>query len=157
MTSNLGFINLSRYNFYDNRPILQVEQTVAQSIPNTTTTNVTLTTVIVDNYAGYATGTSLYTVKVAGWYRVAGCTQYVSNATGSRYSRAIINSISSPFVICNTDPPTGVCSCPMGGILLLQVGDVINMATQQISGAALSTQVGSGFNSFFALEWLRCP
>jgi hypothetical protein len=43
----------------------------------------------------------------------------------------------------------------VSGLIKLALNDTVTMRGQQTSGGALTTQVGGGYNSWLALEWMR--
>lgn len=136
-------------------PLLKVQQTASQSLTSGTDTLITMTTVNVDNYSGYSTGTSTYTCQLAGWYWVTAAVVYAANTTGIRNAEVWKNGASVAQLYMSTVASTSATVASVSGLLSLASGDTVTMRGQQTSGGALSTQVGSGYNSWLSLEWMR--
>lgn len=136
-------------------PIAKVRQTTNQTLTTGIDTVITMTTVEFDNYSAYNTGTSTYTVPMAGWYQISVAVAFSTNTTGRRASEVYKNGSSLQQFYCVTTASTGVTVALSTNIALLAFGDLIVPRGAQDSGGNLTTQVGSGYNSWMAVEWLR--
>lgn len=164
MSSLLALSTAAQMAFISNPPLLVVSQTVAQSVPNSTFTTITMTNVIVDNYSGYNTGTSQYTFPVSGWYRVSLAVQWSANATPARFGgTANGGSINMNNTTTANDMPTAsgvTSSVSISSVIAVNQGStVIDLLGDQNSGAALNTQVGTsnltGYNSYLSVRWIN--
>ena len=160
MSGTIETMNQWRYNLFDNRPMMLAEQTVAQSVPNNTFTKITFTTLLYDNFGGYSTGLSTYTVQLAGIYRVSGQIQWTANATPARFIRVLHNGTSTGLLSvsdnCSADITT---SSALTTLVSCSIGDTLVIQGDQNSGVALNTQAGAAgginYNSWFTAVWLR--
>jgi hypothetical protein len=152
ITSALWLANV--YNlgtFLLNPPDFVGTQTVAQSLPNTTWTGLTLDTQQLDSYGGHSlvSNTSRYVAQVPGWYTCAGVAGIANNPTGPRGARLHVNG--SP--VQGTAKFQGAVSGVDLGIptptrdIHLNVGDYVEVAAYQNSGAALNTAVFTDISS----------
>ena len=157
MTTEEKF-DASRRGIWRNPPLLNVSQTVSQTLSNATLTPVTFTNVIIDNYGGYSTGSSSYTVQVAGWYWITIQVQFASSATGVRVARAVLNGSGSAMLVHAVPANASQVLTPIvSGPIQCAVSDVVTVQGYQNSGGNLGTQVTGGYNSSWSMEWLRLP
>lgn len=126
-------------------PIAILRSTTGQSIPNNVLpmTTVTFDAEDVDTYNGHSTvtNTTRYTAQVAGWYHVLGHADFQANATGRRAAQLFVNGTGvrqneSPVCTAASSPTT----CIVEASLYLNVGDYVELALFQTSGAALGLQ-----------------
>jgi hypothetical protein len=67
------------------KPLTRLEQTAAQTLTTATTAPVTWDAKIVDRDSGWSSGSdSRYTAQTPGYYLLAACVSFASNATGAR-------------------------------------------------------------------------
>lgn len=118
-------------------------QATAQSIPNTTWTGLNIDTTVVDNYSGHSNtvNPSRYTAQEPGTYTCCGVYAPVGNATGFRAVRLQKNG--SPVLGASVYQPNG-STFEMGIVtptvdIPMAVGDYVEVAGWQSSGAALNT------------------
>lgn len=143
-------------DFHTRRPYYQSLQSagLGQSITTSTWTGVTLDSVWADTAGGHsAANQSRYICQVAGWYLAAGSVAYTSSATalsntyiagirvnGSNASTNLFEGAKQPGANSHTIMPL-VCE-----LIRLNVGDYVELATFQNSGAAAtltSTNAGT--------------
>ena len=138
-------------NFWANPPSFRAEQHTAQSIVSGTTTVITCETVIHDSDSGLSAVTPFsYVVPYAGIWDFYGAVQFAANATGWRAPSIQQNAatINAALMLYAAPPATGNSGQPTFALgVPCNVGDVIGMAFDQLSGSTLST-IASG--SFFA-------
>lgn len=134
-------------------------QGVAQSIPASTWTALSLDTEAVDSYNGHSTSsnTSRWTCPagMGGWYTACGIYVAAQNATGNRGARLQVNGNpiagAAAFVLAaGATNATGI-STPTRDVRLTP-GDYIEVAGWQGSGGALNTAV---FGDITTALWLR--
>lgn len=133
--------------------------TTTQSIPNgTTSVAVALDSEVYDSDGGHSTvsNTSRYTVQVAGVYAVFGTLCYGTNSTGARSLSIWVN---GNFINGDTiqgTPPSGASWTGNIAVLTgsLAVGDYIELATWQTSGAAFGTNVNTQFGPMLSCYWI---
>jgi hypothetical protein len=130
----------------------RAEQHAAQTISNSTMTQVTCDTTIHDSDGGLSTTSPFsYVIPVAGLWDFFGGVGYSTNATGLRYSMIWQNGAqiagSSPGL---SESSNGTLVDVTAAQIPCQVGDVIGLYTNQITGASMTTQAGGGQCSFFA-------
>jgi hypothetical protein len=138
-------------------PSTRVYRATAQSIPNTTWTPIQFSTVRYDNGGQWAAGQpTRLTCQVAGTYAVWGAVQFVPSTGGATRAAAIWkngNYIATGGIQGITIPATG--GYPMANtptLVQLAVGDYIEIAAYQDSGAALNTNVSDAGTSQHACE-----
>lgn len=135
--------------FLTNPPDFVGTQSVAQSIPNTTWTALSLDTSQTDPYGGHSnvTNSSRYVCQagVPGWYTACGIYTSSGNATGFRAARLQINGATVPgsgaYVPNNGTVESVVMTATRD--IFLNVGDYVEVAGYQSSGAALNTTAGT--------------
>ncbi|MFL4906385.1 hypothetical protein ACJ6WF_25180 [Streptomyces sp. MMS24-I2-30] len=134
--------------------LLSVEQSTMQSVANNTWTQITLSTVDVDDVGGWS-GPNAYTVSRTGWWRVTGSVTWTGEPTGSRGARIAQNGSGVPRATWLVGAGPGATS--VGGSVLLKcaAGDRLALYGMQNSGAALTTLGGSGYATSLTAEWLR--
>lgn len=147
------------HTFLANRPLFVGTQINAQSIPNAAWTPVVIDSAQTDSYTGHSNSTnaSRYVAQVPGWYAVSGIVCYTANATGVRAARLHVNgSVVQGSAQMNLTPTTAdLCgiATPVRTVYL-NVGDYVEVAAYQASGAALSTGFGSSPDLASGL-WVR--
>lgn len=143
---------------------------VAEMLPTaqTTLTTAVWTTILFgaehvdtdqDNVGGHSTTTNTgrYTFRYAGIYLVAGSISYNSNASGSRYTRWLINGVSRAGTATFTGPnPQGAITIH-ANVLLQQfaANDYIELQGYQSSGASLATYPVGEYSSHMSVVYLR--
>jgi hypothetical protein len=133
-------------------------QSVAQSLPNSAWTAITLDTSQTDPYAGHSnvTNSSRYTCPAgcAGWYTVCGVVAYSPNATGFRTARIQINGAGISGQTSYGPNNGGAETITVTGTrdIFLNAGDYVEVAGYQSSGGALNTAVSPSPASAL---WLR--
>lgn len=140
-------------NFWANPPGFRIYQTVAQSVPNTTDTQITMDTVDYDT-DGARLGTTPYNIVIpagmTGRWQFTWSVACAVNATGSRdaYIRRNGARITGPVTTgaaANNDFTQSVGSTT----IYAMAGDVITVYLWQNSGGALNTAVGANNESTF--------
>lgn len=130
----------------DVKPYARLRQTSVQSIPNATYTSVTFTTEDYDSVGGHSTSvnTSRYTAQVAGAYVLGGGGSFAVNASGVRSCQWALNGTTIPGSTSPGFDPTitsNVVARPM--VVVLAIGDYVELRLRQSSGGALNTSVTS--------------
>lgn len=131
-----------------NPALADLRQTVAQTLANNVWTAVTFGAEDIDTNGGHSTSsnTSRFTCTLAGTYLFVGGVSFATNATGQRYCRWHVNGSEVFGVGANTDPvaaaPTMLAARPM--LTTLAVGDYVELAAFQSSGANLDTYISAG-------------
>lgn len=146
--------------FLLNPPLFVGTQATAQSIPNAAAawTAISLDSSQVDSYSGHSNSTnnSRYTAQVGGLYAVCGVSAYPSNGTGVRGTRLHLNASvvqgTAQMGIAVTSGSGTVLATPVRTIRL-NIGDYVEVATYQSSGAALNTIVASDMASALWVCW----
>ncbi len=133
----------SPLTFLNAPPTLRARGAPTTSIPNNATltpTAVPLTTgADVDFWAGYSTGTSLYTVPVTGVYLVHASVNYSNNTTGERVAGLRINGSTTLWGPSHTAAGGSSLTRPQVVRLVdLQAGDTVGVVTGQNSGGAVA-------------------
>jgi hypothetical protein len=156
---NASITNLG--NFILGKPVFLAWQSVVQSIPNNVYTPVTFTSETVDRDNGHdtVTNTSRYTAQTAGYYLFNGTIQYASNVTGSRRALWQVNSAApvggGGFFSTSSTLVAGTASVIAPPFFYyLSVGDYVELAAFQNSGAALSTVAAGGVFSTMSAIWV---
>lgn len=138
--------------------ICQARQAVIQSIPNNTSTDVTLDSEDVDSTGMHSTvtNTNRVTAVYPGWYQVSGGTSWAANATGVRVvnftvNGTVVNGSGTGFtsVAVATTARTAVRTI----LVFLNVGDYVTLSTLQTSGGALNTAVNTSEQSTLTAIW----
>lgn len=136
-------------NYLLNPPVVEIRQTVAQSVAtgSTPVSGLTFTTEDEDNSGMHSTvtNTSRCTAVYPGWYDWGGGVGFVANATGSRGGAWAVNGTmlngSYSWIPANG---SGLTATPMRGKkAFLNIGDWIELWSSQTSGAGLNTSVTS--------------
>ncbi len=144
--------------FLTNPPRFVGTQSIVQSLPNSAWTALALDTEQADEYLGHSTtsNTSRWVCPsgAAGWYTVCGVAAFAAAAAGFRASRIQIGGVAVPGAE-TYGPANGgaesVIITPTRDIQLA-VGQYVEVAGWQSSGAALNTSVGGETRSAL---WLR--
>ena len=139
-------------------PLFIGRQAVAQSIPTTAWTAVTLDAVDVDRDTGHnnPTYTSRYTAQTPGWYDLQGAGAFSNATTGRRIIR--LQNSSSPIPGSSAGGPaigsTQAVTLQTTAIFYIALGDFVELAMYQDSGVALGTSVQSPENSRLVARWV---
>jgi hypothetical protein len=156
-------VQLAEEFFRLNRPIAQIQQTVAQSIPNTTYTAITFTgeSLDRDNQHDTATNTSRVVIgKTVGWYKVTGVVCYAapSTATGGRGASIWFNGSPSTLGgnVFHSVVNTGAVHSVLTTVLVQATTptDYVELYAYQQSGGALNTAISGGQVSYMIVEWI---
>lgn len=139
-------------------PVVQVRQTITQSLPNNVGAYTALTWNVddIDPLDMHTGSGSRLTVKIAGIYRLTGLAGFAQNPTGNRRAGWFINDTIMPQSIAATVGTTqGVCLVLGSPMVQLAVNDWVELRVFQDSGAALNTAVGNGNQSWASMEYVR--
>lgn len=140
--------------------ICQVRQIVAQSIANGGTgTNLTFTAEDVDTTGMHSTSsnTSRLTAVYPGWYFANATPSYAANTAGVRGGAWRVNGATTlaginTFIAATISATLCVPCRPI--LLFLNVGDYIEIAGYQTSGAGLNTVVTTGEQPSCTVFWV---
>jgi hypothetical protein len=157
---NSSITNLG--NFLLGKPVFAAWQSTVQSIPNNTYTPLTFTSEVVDRDNGHSvtTNTSRYTAQTAGYYLFNGQIQYASNVTGSRRALWWVNGGTPTgngggfFTTSSTLVAGNVSVVAPPFFVYLAVGDYVELAAFQNSGAALNTVAAGGVFCTMSAIWV---
>lgn len=108
-----------------------------------------------DNGHSVSTNTSRYTIQVAGTYLILATASFPTNATGNR--KLGINISGSPARGGVFQGPAMASNSWAAGVSVEQalvVGDYVEMAVWQTSGAPLSTNASTGFGPALMCHWI---
>ncbi|MGW5477718.1 hypothetical protein [Streptomyces sp. NPDC004008] len=166
IANNLFTTALARAGIYNTGsfllgvPLFVGTQTSAQSISNNVSgwTAISLNTTQVDSYTGHSNSTnnSRYTAQVAGIYSVCGVVAYAANATGVRGARIHLNGSviqgSSQMTLPGTGTNLTGVATPVRAVQMA-VGDFVEVATYQNSGASLNTTTSTDLASALWVCW----
>lgn len=145
--------------FLKQLPIVECNQTVAQSIASSSSAGspLTFTTEVVDSSGMHSTSsnTDRFVAVYPGWYRQAGGYAAVANSTGSRgcYYQVNGSNLNGTHVWV---PANGSGYTAVGGrakLLYLNVGDYGQIVGTQTSGSNLNSSVTSIEQSSMSMEW----
>ncbi|MFC9847799.1 hypothetical protein ACFWFF_01615 [Streptomyces sp. NPDC060223] len=136
------------------RVVFLATRDTAQSVPNSTDGNPVLSNAMIwesitlDDLGGWAAGSpTRYTCQLAGWYHLNGGISYAFNATGLRAACWFESGALVPGghgARSQATSGAGVAAVNARSIpVLLGVGDYIELAPGQNSGAALNTSTAS--------------
>lgn len=149
--------------FLLNKPMAELRQAVAQSIPNGTWTSLTFTVEDLDDdpagTGGHSTSvnTSRFTAVYPGWYMLGGGYNPVVNATGIRGTRWAVNGTAA--TASNTVQPAtaavGAGYAARVKRVYLDTGDYAELQGYQDSTGALSTTVTGDSASSMSPAWDR--
>lgn len=143
----------------DGPPRFKAYQSTAQSIASMNTfTAFSLDTEVFDSDGGHSTvtNTSRYTIQVAGLYLCVGQTAFPASTVGNRSIRINVNGTQATGAgAVYEGPPTngGAWACQATYLDYLNVGDYVEVAGWQTSGATVSTSLG-GASPSLACFWL---
>lgn len=141
--------------FWANKPMFRMYQSVGQSIPNTTNTQVTMDTSLYDTDSGRAASSPysyVIPVGMTGRWKFSWGVSWAANTTGSRVAILYRNGAAvlgdTDDVAADNDIPAdnGTATVPVNA------GDVMGIYVYQNSGGALSTTANAQFASFFEGE-----
>lgn len=124
-------------NFLANPPVYRNSLSSSQSIPNATTTKVTLNSTATDNYSGYTAASSTYTVQRAGLYLAHGNVAFSANTGGHRVVGIAVNG-TTYWGPGYQAAPAGLVIATKTQIFSLQAGDTVTLEVQQDSGGSLA-------------------
>lgn len=163
MTAALWNANIyNGMNFLLNPPIFSGYQVGAQSIAANSWTSLAVDTTIVDSYGGHSntTNNSRYTAQVAGWYACSGIISFLSNSTGFRAGRFLVNATVGIATDTYVQPNAYGGSQTIYGVptrqLYLNAGDYVELQCWHNSGGALSTSTGAAeTTSAFDVRWVH--
>lgn len=145
-------------------PDCQVRQTVIQSLPNNTWTDVLFDTEDLDPdlWHSTSTNTARITPQTAGIVRLAGGVGFAGSATGRRGTRWVLNgsgtaiSGSSVIVLSSAavamDVPARTLKVTVNGTT-----DFLTLQAFQDTGGALNTGVVAETQSTITADWARTP
>lgn len=146
-------------NFLANRPLFIAHQTVGQSIPTSTWTQLTFTTEEIDTYNGHdnVTNNSRYTAQVAGWYYALGVVAFPTNVTGRRVAQLSVNGIQQrQSEFADTTAAGALMVYPVEGRVYMNFNDYLEVGAWQSSGGALSTNVSAAWlSSMLCALWIH--
>jgi len=135
----------------------RIYQTVAQSIPDNTTTVLTLGAESYDTHNLWTSGTPtrlIIPAGLGGMWQVTACVAYVANATGTRHARVHKNGALANRQTMQALATAGNSSVVVTTDLLrLVAGDYLELVAFQNSGAALNTVAGE-INVWIAAAFL---
>jgi hypothetical protein len=140
------------------RPLTSVWQLNTQSIPTGAYTAVTFDSETIDRYNMHSgSGTQVTIGLELGWYRVTAGVSWFSGAGGT-YRGAVIRKNGGDISGGHTEiPNTGNFCMVVTGSLIVQATvstDYVEVYAGHDRGSALSTNNGSGQNSFLSVEFL---
>lgn len=138
-------------NFLANPPLYRNALLSSQSIPNNTAAKVTLNSTAIDNYLGYASGTSTYTVQRAGLYLAHGNVPFAANTGGHRNVGITINGTTywGPGYQATV---AGTVIATKTQIFSLQAGDTVTLEVAQDQGGSLALSNADATRIF--MTWL---
>ncbi|MFF9341657.1 MULTISPECIES: hypothetical protein [unclassified Streptomyces] len=126
-----------------------------QSIPGNAWTVLSLPTVEVDDAAGW-NGSTTYTVKRAGWWRISAHATFANDAqTGMRGARVLVSGAGQSRMTWLTPAGNGAISVGGGGVVRLVAGDTLQLAGFHNHTSAVKTLGGSGYACNLSAEWIR--
>jgi hypothetical protein len=134
-----------------------LSQSGAQSISNTTQTDLTFDTEAFDTDAYHSTSTNTARITIpagkGGYFLVTARVSYASNSSGTR--GLWLRKNGTEVATCFTQPvaTSDITTVQINQIMALTVGDYITMNAYQGSGGALNTATDQG-KTYFAVEYL---
>ncbi|MGY0232749.1 hypothetical protein [Longispora urticae] len=142
-------------DFKNAPPLVLVQQSVAQSVPNATFTGITFTGTDIKDTDGMhnpAVNPSRFTAVTAGWYLVQATLSYAANSTGLRIVGFMLNA--DGVVHYAQQLPTvttggSATTLTTSGMVLLAAGQYVEVVGYQTSGGGLNT--GTNETRFQAL------
>jgi hypothetical protein len=140
--------------------LFRLQQTVAQSVPNTTATGITFDAEDFDLDGGHnpVTNNSRYTAQTAGYYLFGGAVAIAGNVTGQRLARFAINGgpiAGTQFGFVTVPNAGAMIMTATPTPILMAVGDFVELQLSQTSGGALSTLVSGSSQSMMTGVLLR--
>lgn len=128
-----------------------MRQSAAQSIPTATLTAIDFTTRSDTASNGITLSNTGLVIVVPGLYQVTGALSFAANGTGSRHAHLSVNG--NPLIQGSSVQPvaTEFGRVRADGLVRCAIGDVINIAGYQSSGAALNTVTGAGHSLIRAI------
>lgn len=143
-------------SFLANPPSCRVYNTVAISIPHNTHTTLTFNTNRWDTNGMHSTvtNTSRITINTAGLYTVTANVAWASAAGNTtRLLRVVLNGAN--WIVADQDDNSfGVMVQSVTTTYKFAVGDFIEAAVYQFSGAALNVNVGNNYSPEFSATWI---
>jgi hypothetical protein len=153
------------------RLVLQLHQTVAQSISQQTTTPVVADALVwdtadLDLLGGWNSGVnpSRYTPTAAGWYELSGAVGYASSSGGTRRGGAwwlngSLLASGRTVVVTNSTVVSAQPTIPMRTVSVLLNGttDYVELGGWQSSGGALNTATTASLRSSVGIKYVGPP
>lgn len=144
-----------------NPPIARMRNSTTQTAATSTYTALTWDTEDFDTVGGHSTvtNTSRYTVQTgyAGYYRVTGAITWASNATGRRTATIAVNGTNKAGTETNSGAAGSANPWTIftQAILLLAVGDYVELVGWQNSGGNLATAITGSSESYLEIQWIH--
>ena len=139
-------------------PLFIGRQATVQAIPNAVWTAVTLDAADADRDSGHSNtvNNSRYTSQTAGWYEVQGAGSFSNATTGRRIVRLQANNSSIPGSGVGGIPFSNANALTLQttSLFYLSVGDYLELALYQDSGAAVNTSVNAQELSRLVARWV---
>lgn len=146
------------FNFLLTPPILEINQSVSQSIANNTATALTFTSEVIDSSGMHSTvsNTSRATAVYPGYYKFWGGYTIASNATGARLGWGKVNATDVAGTLFELPPVSGFSSAYAfrTKTVFLNVTDYWEAFVLQNSGGSLSTVVTTTEQPSLGGEWV---
>ncbi len=152
-----GLQQITTYaRFWTSPPMFRMYQTIAQSIPNATDTQITCDTVSGGGYdtdSGRAAGTPwsyVIPVGMTGRWEFDLCAQFSGNAAGTRQTKLFVNGVLAIGTLADgMAGPAGISTgYPLTVTIPVNSGDSIGLYAYQTSGGALNSNVGGNIDSY---------
>ena len=143
---------VSYQQFWADPPMFRMYQAVAQSINNSTYTQITCDTSEYDTESGRSGSSPYsYTIPTGGRWQFTGMISWSGNATGVRIAALFKNGSQINGANCSEQaaPAANATNVIVSATVAVTAGDVIGLYGWQSSGGALNTQVGNSFPPFF--------
>lgn len=139
-------------------PVLELNQIVAQSVPNNAFTAFTFTSEVVDssgmhdNVTNNSRGTAVY----PGWYRMSGATAFAPNGTASRGAQLAVNAVAltgGTNLSITVGAAHNHAQVVRTKLAFLNVSDYGQLLGFQLSGGALNSVAGGSDCASFSMKW----
>jgi hypothetical protein len=161
----MGQIFVPQFQLEGNKPLLEVSLGVTQTISAATTTFVHFTSVEYDNFAGYNSGTFIYTTPWSGQYRITGTVLMSSTPTGAATPNAFALGIytasgtvlqTESFVYLNETAATNYLMTVAVEAILSCTGGVTNIGLEgSISAPGTCQYLANGLASSMRIEYIQ--
>lgn len=159
MASTLEIMNAAQLAFLLNKPSAFLYQATSQSIPSGAYTNLTFDTAAIDNWGGWSSSdTTRYTVQVAGVYEVGSVSYWPSGTSAQRIMRVLQNGSQVNGGQSEIPGLTGSYAYTLDSPICevkCAVGDYLQVAVYQASGAAISTNATAPAYSSMFVKFVR--